>query len=74
MAVGCVCQHCRAKYCNGSCGAHIGVWPGAVVGEQHLMTLLLWDKLYTQVSILTSVCCNITAEFYYYSLGKKFII
>ena len=74
MAAGCVCQHCRAKHYNGFCSAHRYVWPGAVVGEQHLTTLLLWGKLYMQASIQTSACCNIAAEFYYCSLGKKFII
>jgi hypothetical protein len=73
-AVGCVRQHCRAKYCYGFCGAHKCVWPGAVVEEQHLTTLVSWDKLYTKATIQTSACCNITAEFYYYSLGKTFTI
>jgi hypothetical protein len=73
-AVGCVRQHCRTKHCNGFCGAHKCVWPGAGVEDQHLTTLLSWDKLYTKAIIRTSACCNITAEFYYYSLGKKFTI
>jgi hypothetical protein len=74
MAVGWVRQQCRAKYCNDYCGPHNCVWPGAVVEDQHLTTPLLWYKLYTQASIQTSTCCNTTAEFYYYSLGKKFVI
>jgi hypothetical protein len=73
-AVGCVRQHCRSKYCNGFCGAHKCVWPGAVVEEQHLTTLLSWDKLNTKAIFQTSACCNITAEFYYCFLGKKFAI